>query len=86
MVSKKKAKEPALRTVPCSRCGGQGHKQYVSGAYLKAERLDAKVTMMALAEAMGVSTSFVSMLESNERPCSEPMYERWGAALRRLKK
>lgn len=60
-----------LLVIPCVKCKGKGHRSAVDGNQLSTERSKAGVSVAAVAKRMKVTTTYVWMLETNQRVCSE---------------
>jgi transcriptional regulator with XRE-family HTH domain len=68
------------RTSVCPRCGGPESR--ISGAWLRAQRLAAGVSLRALARALGFSPAYISDIERDHRRCPPRVlsaYERLAA-------
>lgn len=58
-------------SAPCPRCGGAGRMERISPAWLRQRRVDAGVTLTAMAERIGVSLAQLSRVERGERTCTK---------------
>lgn len=67
------------RSRACSKCGHP--MRVLSGAWLREQRLDRRLTMAALALRIGCSTGYVNQLEHETRDPNEAMTRRCLAAL-----
>ena len=68
---------------PCEHCNGTG-KRYSDqqGAQLRHERKAAKLTLEVVAKRMGVSTAYVSDLETGKRALNHGLVERFRGAIK----
>lgn len=69
-----------LLRVPCSRCGGKPLYHF-NGVLLSVERRGRGVSVAALAKKMKVTPTYVWMIETNQRKCSEMRAKRYLMAL-----
>ena len=67
----------------CRRCGGTGHEPDHEriGEAMRRDREAAGLTLVQIAERMGVSGSYLSDLERGKRAWHEPIRQRYLTAL-----
>lgn len=66
----------------CDACAGEGRMPDGStGKVLRSEREKAGITQAVVAEAMGISTSYVSDLEADNRDWSHELVVRYRLAV-----
>jgi hypothetical protein len=70
----------------CGKCKGTGLRRFVDGAWLKRKRERELIPAQLLAIRLGVTSSYVHMMEMGARDVSEEMGEMYLEALKQLVK
>lgn len=60
-------------TVVCTACDGSGRRTVVLGADLRALRRHGGLTQTVVADALGVSESYISAVENGKKTPSETL-------------
>lgn len=71
---------PRFRSEPCATCGSP--RAFVDGAWLRAQRTRARLTLREVARRLNFTPSYICDLELNRRQCSKALAGRFLEALR----